>query len=87
MNELIKTAVFGAVAAIALAGAFVFHPSTESEITDTGEVPLTDKFEDATKASNLRIVKYDEELAELKEFEVTRRSATTGANPMTTRFD
>ena len=79
MNELTKTAVFGAVAAIALAGAIVFHPSTESEIADTGGVvPLTDNFEDATKASNLRIVKYDEELAELKEFEVTRMSETTG---------
>ena len=77
MNELTKTAVFGAVAAIALAGAIVFHPSTESEISDTGEFPLTKGFEDPNKATNLRIVKYDEELAELKEFEVLR-STTTG---------
>lgn len=78
MNELIKTAVFGFVAAIALAGAIIYHPSTESDISDTGEVLLTEGFEDPNKATNLRIVKYDEELAQLKEFEVTRRSTTTG---------
>ncbi|MBB76389.1 MAG: hypothetical protein CMJ75_17930 [Planctomycetaceae bacterium] len=78
MNELTKTAAFGAVAAIALGGAIVFHPSTESTVSDPGEVALTEGFEDPNKAANLRIVKYDEELAELKEFEVTRRSETSG---------
>ena len=74
MNELIKTVVFGAVAAIAMMGAIYYHPSTDSEINEEGEVALTPEFEDPNTATNLRIVKYDEELAELKEFEVSKDS-------------
>ena len=74
MNELIKTALFGSVAAIAVLCAVATNPSTDSIVVESGEFPLTAKFDDPNNASNLKIIKYDEELAELTQFEVSKDS-------------
>ena len=74
MNELIKTALFGSVAAIAVLCAFATNPSTDSIVVESGDFSLTPKFEDPNNASNLKIIKYDEELAKLTQFEVSKDS-------------
>lgn len=76
MNEGRTTAIFGSVATVALVLAWISKPATisnekEIERDRVGEAVLVG-FDDPEAASSLQILKYDEDLAQLKRFEVAR---------------
>ena len=74
MTEIVKTALF-LVTAIALAGvAYVTQPKAPEINRDkmVGRV-LFARFEDPKQAASLEIIRYDEELGEIHNFEVTKR--------------
>jgi hypothetical protein len=71
MNEMAKTMAFVAVAAVALAAAYVSRP-TISEV-DIGSLVgnnLTKGFSDPDAAKRLKIARFNEDTATLREFEV-----------------
>jgi Domain of unknown function (DUF4340) len=76
VNEGRTTAIFAAVAAVALALAWGTKPAAVIDITDevTREInkPLFKEFEDPDKAASLEIVKYDEGLGVVEPFQIAR---------------
>ncbi len=77
MNEMKTTAVFAAIAALSLGGAWIVRPKairSESEITGDLKGQAIFKELDPDKASSLRIVKFNEELAQLSQLELAKDS-------------
>ncbi len=79
MNEMKTTAVFAAIAALSLGGAWIVRPKairSESEITGDLKGQAIFKELDPDSASSLKIVKFNEELAQLSQLELAKDSAT-----------
>lgn len=76
MNEGRTTAIFGVVAAVALGLAYWSKPESITKTSDLIDTlvgkDVFPEFQDPEAATSLEIVKYDEELASLKPFEVAR---------------
>lgn len=75
MNEMKTTAVFAAIAALSLGGAWIVRPKairSESEITGDLKGQAIFKELDPDKASTFRIVKFNEELAQLSQLELAK---------------
>lgn len=75
MNEMKTTAVFAAIAALSLGGAWIVRPKairSESEITGDLKGQAIFKDLDPAAASTLRIVKFNEELAQLSQLELAK---------------
>ena len=71
MTELSKTMVFVAVAIVSMIAALVTRPtSTELDVRSLVGENLTKKFSDPDAAKQLRIVRFNEDTATLREFEV-----------------
>lgn len=80
MNEGKITAIFGIVAAVALGLAWWSKPEAASSVQEVAGEQIGQnvfpKFEDPGVASTMQIVKYDDTLAQLKRFEVSRDNDT-----------
>ncbi len=75
MNEMKTTAVFAAIAALSLGGAWIVRPKairSESEITGDLKGQAIFKELEPDTASSLRIVKFNEELAQLSQLELAK---------------
>src|SRR5262245_22798431 len=79
MNESIRTVVFVAVGAVVALGAYITKPRLEGD--DLGGVklappstPLFKDFKDPTLATSLEIKQFDETIAKVSNFTVTKRS-------------
>ncbi len=72
MNEVKKTAIFGLVAIVMVALAFVFSPRkiTPEAFADQGQ-PFFPDFTDPNKATTLEVVDFDESTGEAHPFKVT----------------
>ncbi len=67
----------GCAAALSLLAALVAWPRSEQDIVaNISGQPLFKEFDDATKASKLKIVKFNEKQGELSSFEVARNRET-----------
>jgi hypothetical protein len=75
MTENVKTTVFVAVGLLALLVALVTGPRAADESTDDGlrGKVLTEHFSNPDDAKRLRIVRFDEDTATLREFEVAEQ--------------
>jgi len=73
MNHAVKTLIFAGVAAVVTLIAVFTYPRQESfKAPDLVGKPLFKDFTDPESAAELKIVKFDEDVAELTEFDVTR---------------
>lgn len=71
MSEMAKTMTFVAVAAVALAAAYVSRPTTtEMDVQSLRGQNLTKGFSDPDAAKRMRIVQFNEDTATMREFEV-----------------
>ena len=71
MSEMAKTMVFVAVAVVALAAAFVSRPTTAVlDVQTLRGQNLTKGFSDPDAATRMRIVRFNEDTATMREFEV-----------------
>ena len=77
MSETIKSAIYVGVALVCALGAFFISRPSNEETTSKDLVGtlLAPKFEDPNQAASMRVVTYNEELAELSKFEVAKNSA------------
>lgn len=79
MNEMKTTAVFAAIAALSLGGAWIVRPKairSESEITGDLKGQAIFKDLDPAAASSLRIVQFNEDLAQLSQLEIVKDPKT-----------
>lgn len=79
MNEMKTTAVFAAIAALSLGGAWIVRPKairSESEITGDLKGQAIFKDLEPDTASSLRIVKFNEDLAQLSQLELAKDTAS-----------
>lgn len=76
-NEWNKTGIFAGVAVLVCAVYLVARPKQEAFKPDeqVGKV-LFESLDDPAKAASLEIVKYDEDLGELRTFKVAKNSKT-----------
>lgn len=77
MTEWNKTGIFAGVAVLVCAVYLAARPKQETfRVTGVVGKALFEDFEDPTAAASLEIVTYDEDLAELRTFEVSKNSKT-----------
>ncbi len=80
MNEGRTTAIFGVVAAVAFGLAWWSRPEAISNESDARKERVGQdvfpSFSDPAAASSLQIIKYDEDIAQLKQFEVAREKSS-----------
>lgn len=81
MNEIQKTGIFAAIAAVAVLLAVLTRPVTvtkeeESGTAKAGDLLFKDEAADATKAASLKITKFDENKLSMDSFEIVRDKQT-----------
>ncbi len=78
MSESVKTAIFGAVAVVAVLVAVLTYPKQEDFQPPQliGKAMFADTFTDPSTATELTITNFAEDLGQLTEFEVSRDSTT-----------
>ncbi len=77
MNEAVKTLIYlGVAVVVALVAIFTYPTQEDFQPPDLVGKPLFADFSDPEVATELKIVKFDEDLGELSEFEVARDSTT-----------
>jgi len=75
MNELVKTSIFVALAAVALVSAWLVQPSVPAgDSADDLGGPFFPDFTDPLAATGLEIVSFDEDTGEVRRFQVARQN-------------